>query len=281
MHEKWQLPLERQAYVWHAPNPQANLLLQHGYGEYAERFVRLYNELIPRLLEHNISVYAFDMHGHGGSTGKRGMTNVEYAVQDHLKARKALADKPEPLFLFGHSLGGLITASSIALDQSGVAGVILTSPALPQHNILLRLLARVLAAVVPEVPAPLHPDDPTLLSRLPEIAEDAINDVMRYQGRLPNLVASSALIRTRANRKHYPGWKVPTLILHGTEDRITDPEGSRKLYEIITSSDKTLHMVEGGYHELLNDIGRDEILQIILDWLMERIPSQSQSEDTG
>lgn len=277
LHQKWHLPLEQQAYVWHADKPKANLLLQHGYGEYAERFVRLYNELIPRLVEQGISVYAFDMHGHGASAGKRGMINVEYAVQDHLIARKALADRPEPLFLFGHSLGGLVTAASVALDQSGVAGVILTSPALPRHNIMLRLLARVLAAVVPEVPAPLHPDDMTLLSRLPEIAEDAINDAMRYQGRLPNIVASTALIRARANLKLYPAWKVPTLILHGTEDRITDPEGSRMMYQAISSEDKTLHMIEGGFHELLNDLGRDDILKIILEWLAARIPDQEKS----
>lgn len=271
MHQEWKLPLSRQAYVWHAPSPRANLLLQHGYSEYAQRFVRQYNELIPRLLEHNISVYAFDMAGHGGSPGERGLVNVEGAVQDHLRARQALAGQALPLFLFGHSLGGLVTASSVALEQTGVSGVILTSPAIPQHNVLLRLLARVLAAAAPASPAPLHPHDHSLLSRLPEIVEDATHDNMKYQGKLLNLTASTALIRNRANLKLYSNWQVPTLIMHGTEDRVTDPRGSRLLYDTIASEDKTLHLVEGGFHELLNDTERDETLQVILEWLDQRI----------
>ncbi|MDT8429397.1 MAG: alpha/beta fold hydrolase [Pseudomonadales bacterium] len=271
MYQLWQLPLDRQAYVWRAPEPRANLLLQHGYSEYAERFVRLYNELIPQLLAHHINVYAFDMQGHGRSPGERGLVNVDNAVQDHLAARQALANETLPLFLFGHSLGGLVTASSVALNQNGVAGVILTSPAIPQHNILLRLLARVLAALAPGSAAPLHPDDPSLLSRRPEVIEDANNDAMKYQGKLRNLVAATALSRNRANRKLYPGWKVPVLILHGTDDRVTDPRGSQILYDTIAAEDKTLHLIEGGYHELLNDTERDDTLRLILDWLDQRV----------
>lgn len=271
MQQPWQLPLERQAYVWHAKNPKANLLLQHGYSEYAERFVQRYNKLIPQLLENSISVYAFDMQGHGRSPGNRGLVDVEQAVQDHLIARQALAGQSLPLFLFGHSLGGLVTASSVALNQDGVAGVILTSPAIPQHNVFLRLLARALAAIAPASAAPLHPDDHSLLSRLPEVIEDAAGDEMKYQGKLLNLAASSALSRNRANHTLYPAWKVPTLILHGTDDRVTDPRGSQVLYDAIASEDKTLHLVAGGFHELLNDIGRDDSLALILNWLEQRI----------
>ncbi len=271
MRQQWKLPLDRAAYTWQAERPRANLLLQHGYSEYANRFVDKYNQLIPRLLELGINVYAFDMYGHGESPGDRGVTDVEHAVQDHLKARQALRDEPLPLFLFGHSLGGLVTASSVALDPSGVAGVVLTSPAIPQHGVLLRLLARALAAVAPAAAAPLHPDDPALLSRLPDIVEDAVKDTLKHQGRLPNLVAASALVRNRANRKLYPQWTVPTLIVHGTEDGITDPAGSQALFDAITSSDKTLYLVEGGYHEVLNDTGRDDTLRVILEWFTARL----------
>jgi len=275
MQQIWQLPMDRQAYVWHAAHPRANLLLQHGYSEYAERFVQRYNQLIPRLLEHNISVYAFDMYGHGRSPGTRGQLDVNKAVQDHLLARRALAGQPLPLYLFGHSLGGLVTASSVALQQEAVAGVILTSPAIPQHNVLLRLLARALAAVAPASAAPLHPDDPSLLSRRPEVIEDATHDTMKYQGKLRNLVAATALRRNRANRRLYPAWKVPTLILHGTDDGVTDPRGSQVLFDAIASDDKTLHLVKGGFHELLNDTERDNTLQLILEWLVRHM------EDAG
>lgn len=272
MQEEWPLALDREAYKWRASQPRANLLLQHGYGEYAGRFLRQYNELIPRLLERGFNVYAFDLEGHGNSPGSRGMTDIEQAVQEHLTARLALAEESLPLFLFGHSLGGLVTASSMVLDANGVAGVVLSSPALPLHNVMLRLLARTLAAIAPGAPAPLHPNDRSLLSRLPEVAEQALQDPMMYQGSLTNRVAAMALMRAHANRSLYPQWRTPTLILHGSEDRVTDPEGSRRFHKAIQSKDKTLHLIEGAYHELLNDRGRDDSLKIILDWLCERLP---------
>jgi len=270
--ETWHLELDRAAHRWRASEPRANLLLQHGYSEYAGRYVHHYNGLIPALCERGFNVHAFDLEGHGGSPGQRGLVDVTRAVDDHLRARRALADDPLPLFLFGHSLGGLVTAGSVVREASGIEGVILSSPALPLHNAALRLLARALAAIAPSAAAPLHPDDPSLLSRLPEIVEEAVGDPLIYQGKLRNRVAATALAQARHNRDHYASWTVPTLILHGAADRVTDPEGSRRMHEAIASPDKTLHLIEGGYHELLNDLGRDETLCLILDWLMQRLP---------
>lgn len=273
MKEAWHPPgLARAAHVWRCPEPRANLLLQHGYSEYAERYVHHHDGLIPALCEHGFNVHAFDLEGHGESPGQRGLVDVTRAVADHRAARQALVDNPLPLFLFGHSLGGLVTAGSTIRDPSGIEGVILTSPALPLHNVALRLLARVLAAIAPSAPAPLHLNDPSLLSHIPEIVEEAVNDPVIYHGKLRNRVAATALRQARHNRDHYAAWTVPTLILHGTADRITGPEGSRRMHEAIASRDKTLHLVEGGYHELLNDTGRDETLRVILDWLIQRLP---------
>ena len=85
------------------------------------------------------------------------------------------------------------------------------------------------------------------------------------------LVAASALATARRLRNRLPDWQVPTLVLHGTADTYTNPEGSRNFYEAIASADKTLHLVEGGYHELLNDTVGDEILRTVLAWLERRL----------
>jgi alpha-beta hydrolase superfamily lysophospholipase len=76
----------------------------------------------------------------------------------------------------------------------------------------------------------------------------------------------------------YPSWRLPTLLLHGTADTVTDPAGSRAFYDTIASKDKTLHLVEGGYHELLNDTGRDETLQVLLNWLAHHTPTSAEPE---
>jgi alpha-beta hydrolase superfamily lysophospholipase len=93
-------------------------------------YVSGYNRLIPRLVDLGLDVYAFDLPGHGGSPGKRGLVDVRKAVEVHLAARRGLQTNGHPLFLFGHSLGGLITAGSVIVDQCRVDGVILSSPAL-------------------------------------------------------------------------------------------------------------------------------------------------------
>lgn len=271
--QQWELRPGVQGYSWPADTPRAALLLQHGYGEYAARYVHQYHQLIPRLLDIGVTVHAFDMEGHGRSEGRRGEPDVEQAVRDHLAARQMFQSGPLPLFLMGHSLGALVTASSVALEPSGASGAIISSAALPDANVFLRLLARLLAAVAPHAPAPTVSLEG--LSRIPEVMDAVEHDPMMYHGRLPNVVAAAALARARANRELYARWTVPTLILHGTDDRVTDPAGSRSLHQAIGAADNTLHLVEGGYHELLNDIGREETMSVVLGWLEGRLPRAS------
>lgn len=265
-------------YVWQAPEPRAVLLLQHGFGEYAQRFVERYSRLIPQLLNAGVSVYAFDMRGHGRSPGRRAVTHLGRAVEHHLAARRKLRAHPLPVFALGHSLGGLVTAASVARDQSGLSGVILSSPFLSKEvPNWKRRLVNVLAAVAPALLAPEAPAELGGLSRIPEELELAEKDPLIYRGRAPMLLAATALKLLEDNPRFYPEWRVPTLVLHGTADTYTDPEGSREFFKAIASGDKTLHIVEGGYHELLNDNDRDETLRLILTWLERRLPSRGES----
>jgi alpha-beta hydrolase superfamily lysophospholipase len=271
--QPWDIGTGVTGYVWHAPGPRAALLLQHGYGEYARRFVKQYSQLIPHLLNMGVSVYAFDMWGAGHSPGRRGLTDVARAVEDHLAARRKLRDQPPPLFLFGHSLGGLVTASSVARDPGGVSGVVLSSAALQfEASRGLLAFAKAAAFFAPTVRAPHKAAGLDLLYRGAERDELLAGDPLFYRGRVPMLVAATGGNIARDNWDLYPGWKVPVLLVHGTADTWTDPRGSRRLFEAVASDDKTLHLVEGGYHELLNDTERDETLRVILTWLERRLP---------
>lgn len=277
--EPWEIGTGVRGFVWEAPVPRAALLLQHGYGEYAQRYVGHYNRLVPHLLAAGVSVYAFDLWGHGRSPGRRAVTDVGRAVDDHLAARRRLRAQPLPLpvFVLGHSLGGLVTASSVARDQRGLAGVILSSAFLKSPSgvgAATRLLANVLAAVGPTLPAPQQPAPITALTRIPEEREAFADDPLVHHGRLPILLAATGLNLIEDNRNRYPDWIVPTLVLHGTDDLTTDPEGSRALFGAIASRDKTIHLVEGGRHELLNDTERDETLRTLLAWLERRLPPE-------
>jgi acylglycerol lipase len=271
--QPWDIGTGVTGYVWHAPKPRAVVLLQHGYGEYAQRFVKQYNQLIPHLLNMGVSVYAFDMWGNGHSPGKRGLIDVGQAVVDHLAARRKLQDQPLSVFLLGHSLGGLVTASSVVRDQSGLSGVILTSPAL-QYEATRPLLtfAKVAAFFAPTIPAPLKAAPFSLLYYGAEQDERLASDPLFYRGRLPMLVAATGGNISYDNWKLYPNWKVPVLVMHGMADTWTDPQGSQRLFETIAAEDKTLHLVERGYHELLNDTDRDETLRVLITWLERHLP---------
>jgi acylglycerol lipase len=270
-YEPWDVGTGVRGYVWHAPGPRAVLLLQHGFGEYAQRYVEHYSALIPNLLNIGVSVYAFDLEGHGRSPGRRALTDVERAVADHLAARRKLDALPLPLFLLGHSLGGVVTATSVTRDPRNLRGVVLSSPALlVTANMLTRLLARAAAAVAPALPV--RRLAPAGISRIAEQVELVKTDSLMYRGGMPARLAASVLFTSRGNWNLYPRWEAPTLVIHGTADTFTEPEGSRRFVATIASQDKTLHLVEGGYHELLNDVEGGETLRVLLAWLARRLP---------
>jgi acylglycerol lipase len=267
----WDIGTGVRGYAWDAPEPRAVLLLQHGFGEYAQRYADRYARLIPRLLEIGVTVHAFDLEGHGRSPGRRGLTDVDRAVADHLAARRSLAAQPLPVFLLGHSLGGIVTATSVVRDPSNVSGVILSSPALlVSVNAVTRIFARIASAVAPTLPA--RKLAPTGISRIAEELRLASEDPLFYKGAMPAKLAASVLFTSRANWALYPDWTLPTLVIHGTADRFTEPEGSRRFVETIGSSDKTLHMVESGFHELLNDTDAELTIGVVLDWMERRLP---------
>jgi acylglycerol lipase len=272
--EPWDIGTGVTGYVWHAPEARAAVLLQHGFGEHAQRFTRQYSHLIPHLLELGISVYAFDMWGHGHSPGVRGLVNIGQAVEDHLAARRSLRGQPLPLFLLGHSLGGLVTATSVLRDGSRLQGVILSAPALLyEEPKALHLATKAGAFLAPTVPVPTQKIEPATLYRGAESDPLYMDDPLIYRGSPRMQVASTTLETSTRNWDRYVDWRVPVLAFHGTDDTVTDPRGSERLIEAVSANDKTLHLVEGGYHELLNDIDCESTLSVVLDWLEQRIAS--------
>lgn len=159
----------------------------------------------------------------------------------------------------------------MTLDPGDLRGVVLSSPALlVTANLPTRLLARAAAAVAPSLPV--RRLAPTGISRIAEQVELVRADSLMYHGAMPARLAASTLFTSRCNWGLYPRWEAPTLVIHGTADTFTEPEGSRRFVVVIASRDKTLHLVEGGYHELLNDVERDETLRVLLTWLERRLP---------
>ena len=263
----WDLKLDVAAFMWPSASPKANLLLQHGLGEYSTRYVDQYSKLIPTLNGLGFNVYAFDLPGHGFSKGTRGLIDLNLAVDLHLAARSAIPNDL-PLYLMGHSLGGLVTAGSIIREQSGVTAAILSSSAMQKPSSLFeRVLSKVMASAAPNGPMPLPRPGLEALSRDQDVVDAAAKDPMFYQGKARNLVAKTTLDISDAVWARSSDWKVPTLFIHGDKDTSTNHENSVALHKAISSSDKTIKIYQGGFHELLNDTNKAEVLGDVVDWL--------------
>lgn len=260
-------PVPVETFAWPAERPIANILLAHGFGEYSAR----YHRLIGAMNGAGYSVYTYDQRGHGQSGGTRAVNDVAVLVQDHLALRECLRGLDLPLFAFGHSLGGLITAASYLQDPRGAAGVILSSPALligVNEPGWLKAVGRVLARVAPGLPLT---ELPTAgLSRVAEEVSAYATDPQMYHGKVPVLTAISMLKVSESLWAKVPTWKLPTLMVHGDADRLTDVNGSRRFDAEIASQDKTYIEVAGGYHELFNDTVRDEVTGKLIEWLRAR-----------
>lgn len=264
--ESWGVGGGLAGYCWQAQRPRAIVLLQHGYAEYAERFVVDHGALIPRLVNAGFSVFAFDLPGHGGSPGTRGVVDVDQAVQHHLNARGLLEAQGLPLFLIGHSLGGLVTAASVVTLQDGIAGVILSSPAFDRRNTATRAIAERVAKISPEWGIAAQ-QPPGGLSRDETAVQRFADDPHIYRGPLPAVMAASALRVANRVHKAAPTWTVPTIIVHGTADPFTPSGDSVAMFGRIAARDKILELVDGGRHELLNDVESERVMTTLLIWI--------------
>lgn len=271
--EAWNFGRGRAGYVWRSPSPRAKLLLAHGYGEYAERYIEHYHRLIPNLVALGFDVHAFDLEGHGRSDGARGVADMHKAAADHVAARAALTEGGAPVFLFGHSLGGLVTAASVARSPGGVAGVVLSAPAiLVEIGWALKAVAGLVSAAAPgaRLTPPIAPGS---LSRIPgEVAAYTADPMICLLPPSARLGATAIAVSEDGWRR-YDTWRAPVLVVHGAKDAATAAKGSERFFGMIRSTDKTLEIFPEGYHELLNDLDRDAARTLILGWLEARLPA--------
>jgi acylglycerol lipase len=267
----WDIGESVAGYVWRAASPRAQVLLQHGYGEYAERYVTQYSGLIPKLNQNGFDVYAIDLPGHGRTDGERGQVDLHEAVELHLKARQALP-VGLPTVLFGHSLGGLITAASIVRERGTIAAAIVSASAMQTPSKRWeRMLSKIATTIAPSGPMPLPRPGVEALTRDKDLVKVIEADPMMYTGKAKNLVAKTVLEISDEVWSKTDNWKVPTLIIHGNKDESTNYLNSMGLNEKILSPDRKLIIYPGGYHELLNDTIRAEVERDLFDWLLARV----------
>ncbi len=252
--------------------PKAILAITHGHGEHSGRYGNVVNWFVPR----GYAVYAFDLRGHGRSAGPRGHIERWDEFREDLAAFLAFVREHEPgqtLFLVGHSMGGLITMEYVLHYPQGLAGVVVSGPLLSQPGIspFLITLSKVLARLAPRL-ALKTGLDATALSRDPVVVEAYVNDPLVHSFGTARLGAElgKAIEWTQT---HAADLALPCLIVHGGDDRIGPPEGSRVFFENVAFADKERQVYEGYYHEVFNDVGKEQVLAAVEAWAERHLPA--------
>lgn len=245
---------------------RATLALVHGFGEHSGRYGNVVDHFAPR----GYAIHAFDLRGHGRSPGARGYVERWDTFRDDVRAFLALVrgHAPEaPLFLLGHSMGGLIVLEYVLRDPNGLAGVVASGPLLAQAGVspILMMVSTLLSAVWPRLTLDVGLEA-TALSRDEAVIQAYVNDPLVHGQGTPRLgeEIKRAYEWTQA---HAAEMRIPCLILHGSADRLAPPEASRVFYEHVTFEDKARRVYEGYYHEVFNDLGHERVLSDVEQWI--------------
>jgi alpha-beta hydrolase superfamily lysophospholipase len=246
------------------------VILVHGFNSHSGYFAWP----AERFAANGFAAYALDHRGRGKSEGER--FYVEHfsdwlADLDKLVGI-ARSENPElPVYVLGHSAGGVISTLYVFDHQPEIAGLICESFAfdvgLPH---LVQLALEGAGALVPHLPVFSLKNE--TFSRDPDVVKQMNSDPLIANEKQPAETASEVLKAAARLKEVMPDFKVPVFIIHGTEDKATRPEGSQYFYENVGSKDRTLKLYEGGYHDLLNDIDKEKVMADILAWVNQRAP---------
>jgi alpha-beta hydrolase superfamily lysophospholipase len=251
---------------WPQPGADTTFAVVHGLGEHSGRYARF----ADGMAKHGMSTYALDLRGHGQSEGQRGHVDSWSQWTDDVSAfvkhvEGLAGSEVVPL---GHSFGGAALLSTVLAGRlANSKRFAVSSPALKlrlQAPAWKTAVAPLASKIVPRL-AMDNEVDPAAVSRIPEV-------VAAYR--------DDPLVHSRISSRMYTEWqnaaedilgrarqiKIPFLILAGTADPLIDPDGSRRLHELAPSLSE-LHLLDGRYHEPFNDLGSDEVFQLVADWV--------------
>ena len=249
---------------------RAVLVNLHGLGDHSS----LYHTIASHFPARDIAVYAYDMRGNGRSPGQRAYLTHWGEYREDLRefvTRVRGWEAQLPTFLLGHSLGGLVVLDYALNYPASLAGVIAAAPPLGKVGVppLLMALGRVMSQIWPRFSLEVGMDL-SGLARDPAVINAVLADPLfhrRGTARLSTEV-TAAIERVQAGAASF---SVPLLILHGSNDRMVPPDGSREFFGRVRYPDKAFREYSEGYHGLFADIGHEEVLADVERWILDRV----------
>ncbi|MCT2535154.1 lysophospholipase [Aquibacillus koreensis] len=249
--------------------PKAKVIVVHGHGDHSGGLYNLLNSLI----EHQFSVYALDLRGHGKSTGIRGFIRNWGEYRGDLEAFRNIVDQEDsdlPVFLIGHSLGGIVCLDYALAFQENIAGIITIAPAVSYE---MKWGEKILVSIMSRIKPDYTIEDTTnghLLTKDPKKAGQFSTDPLRHNTITPGL--GRGVIMTIKNVMNQANTiQVPLLLQLGVDDNITPPGKLRQFFSMVGTTDKLKIEYEGMRHRPFDDIGKENFLNDMIKWLDEHI----------
>ena len=247
--------------------PRAVIVVSHGLAEHGGRYETLARELVQR--DH--AVYAIDHRGHGRSSGPR--ANIErfaHLVADFCAFTERCAGEhpATPVFMLGHSMGGAVAFASALRLQHRLQGLVLSAPALATGQSVPRLqemFVRLLSVVAPDTGALTLPPD--AVSRDPSVVARYAADPLVHHNAIPARTLVELLRAMQGFPASAPGLRLPTLVLHGTADKLVPLAATQPVYKAFGTRDCVVQLYEGLYHEVFNEPERERVTADLLRWL--------------
>jgi len=252
-------------------SPEALLLVVNGLAEHSGRYINLVNYFVPK----GYAVYGYDHRGQGKSEGLRCYVDRFSDYGDDLKTFVNMVhseNEGTKIFLVGHSMGGTLATAYAVHHQHELAGLLLSGASLKMGSTVspgLIAMAGVLSVLLPKMGATVI--DAAAISQDQAVVDAYVNDSLVYRGKIRARTGAELLKTMQELPPQMPEISLPILIMHGTADKLGNPEGSQLLYERARSKDKTLKLYEGFYHEIFNEPGREQVFRDMEAWLAARV----------
>jgi len=232
-----------------------------------------YGWVADQFVARGLAVYAVDLRGRGKSDGERFYVQQFADYVGDASGLVALAKSREPglpVFLLGHSAGGVVACTYALEHQAELAGLICESFAfqVPAPDFALAVL-KGLSHIAPHAHVlPLKNED---FSRDPKVVAAMNADPLIAHETQPTQTVAAMVRADERLKQEFPLITLPVFILHGTADKATRPSGSQAFYDSAGSTDKTLKLYDGGFHDLLNDTDRETVMADITRWVDARL----------
>ena len=258
--------------LWAPADPWASLLLVHGLGEHSGR----YDHLAQRMGVEGVSVFSFDLRGHGQSGGPRGDVPLFAHFLEDLVRMEAVQERESPeigkRFLLGHSLGGLIALRQLQTRAGAYDGGIFSAPWLrAAQPVWLRALGRGLGLVLPGLPL-LNGLGPSRLTRDPEMAAKWREDPLIHTRLTGRLFREAERVQGEAMTGGGVLEGPPLLFLVPQDDPVVASSVTLAFAGGFADKDVQVEILEGRLHEAFNDLGREEVFNILTRWITRQKP---------